>query len=136
MGIALPGAIGAKLACPDKKVVAICGDGAFIMSLAELETAVRLKISMVIMIWRDGRYGMIEWKQEDKLGHSSNIQFNNPDFVALAIAFGAKGYKVNKADELKSILQKALLEDGPVIVECEVDYQENFRLSERLKDSR
>jgi acetolactate synthase I/II/III large subunit len=136
MGIALPGAIGAKLACPDKKVMAICGDGAFIMSLAELETAVRLKVSMVIMIWRDGRYGMIEWKQENKLGHSSNIQFNNPDFVALAIAFGAKGYKVNKADELKSILQKALLEDGPVIVECEVDYQENFRLSERLKKFR
>lgn len=96
MGIALPGAIGAKLACPDKKVMAVCGDGAFIMSIAEFETAVRLKVPIVIMIWRDGRYGMIEWEQKNKLGHSSNIQFNNPDFVALARSYGAKGYKVKK----------------------------------------
>ncbi|WP_416826442.1 acetolactate synthase large subunit [Ectobacillus polymachus] len=135
MGIALPGAIGAKLAFPDKKVMAICGDGAFIMALAELETAVRLKVPIVIMIWRDGRYGMIEWEQKNKLGHSSNIQFNNPDFVTLAIAYGAKGYKVKKVDELTTILKKAIVEEGPVIVECEVDYQENFRLSERLNDS-
>ncbi|WMX53278.1 acetolactate synthase large subunit [Peribacillus sp. R9-11] len=136
MGIALPGAIGAKLACPDKKVMAVCGDGAFIMSIAEFETAVRLKVPIVIMIWRDGRYGMIEWEQKNKLGHSSNIQFNNPDFVALARSYGAKGYKVKKAAELTTVLQKAISEDGPVIVECEVDYQESFRLSERLKDSR
>ncbi|MFE0505351.1 thiamine pyrophosphate-dependent enzyme [Peribacillus butanolivorans] len=136
MGIAFPGAIGAKLACPDKKVMAVCGDGAFIMSIAEFETAVRLKVPIVIMIWRDGRYGMIEWEQKNQLGHSSNIQFNNPDFVALARSYGAKGYKVKKAAELTTVLQKAISEDGPVIVECEVDYQESFRLSERLKDSR
>ena len=105
------------------------------MSLAEFETAVRLKLSLVIMIWRDGRYGMIEWGQRNKLGHSSNIQFENPDFVALAKAYGAKGYKVKQAADLTTILQKALSETGPVIVECEVDYQENFRLSERLKQS-
>ena len=136
MGIGLPGAIGAKLAHPDKKVMAVCGDGSFIMSLAEFETAVRLKLSIVIMIWRDGRYGMIEWKQKNKLGHSSSIQFENPDFVVLAKAYGAKGYKVIQAAELTTILQKAFSETGPVIVECEVDYQENFRLSERLKNSR
>ena len=133
MGIALPGAIGAKLVHPDKKVIAVCGDGSFIMSLAEFETAVRLKLSIVIMIWRDGRYGqMIEWKQKNKFGHSSSIQFENPDFIALAKAYGAKGYKVKQATELTTILQKALSETGPVIVECEVDYQENFRLSERV----
>lgn len=135
MGVGLPGAIGAKLAHPDKKVIAVCGDGSFNMSLAEFETAVRLKLSIVIMIWRDGRYGLIEWKQRNKLGHSSNIEFANPDFVALATAYGAKGYKVKQATELTTILQKALSENGPVLVECEVDYQENFRLSERLKNS-
>ncbi|USK61402.1 acetolactate synthase large subunit [Peribacillus asahii] len=135
MGFALPGAIGAKLACPNKKVIAVCGDGSFIMSAAELATAVQLKLPIVIMIWRDGRYGMIEWEQENKLGHSSNIQFDNPDFVALAKSYGAKGYKVTQAAELSGILQQALLEKGPVLIECPVDYQENFRLSERLKNS-
>lgn len=136
MGIGLPGAIGAKLAHPDKKVIAVCGDGSFIMSLAEFETAVRLKLPIVIMIWRDGRYGMIEWGQKNKLGYSSNIQFENPDFIALAKSYGINGYKVKQASELTEILQKAFSEAGPVIVECEVDYQENFRLSERLKNSR
>jgi acetolactate synthase I/II/III large subunit len=136
MGIGLPGAIGAKLACPDKKVIAVCGDGSFTMSLAEFETAVRLKLPIVIMIWRDGRYGMIEWKQKEKLGHAASIQFDNPDFIALAKAYGVKGYKVKEAAELTAILQKAFSENGPVIVECEVDYEENFRLSERVKKSR
>ncbi|WP_182480532.1 acetolactate synthase large subunit [Peribacillus asahii] len=135
MGIALPGAIGAKLACPDKKVIAVCGDGAFVMSVAEFATAVQLKLPIVVIIWRDGRYGMIEWEQENKLGHSSNIEFDNPDFVALAKSYGAKGYKVTQATELSGILQQALLEKGPVLIECPVDYEENFRLSERLKNS-
>ena len=135
MGIALPGAIGAKLAQPDKKVMAVCGDGSFIMSLPEFETAVRLKLPIVIMIWRDGRYGMIEWGQENKLGHSSNVQFENPDFIALAKSYGAKGFKVKQATELIPVLKQAYTETGPVIVECEVDYQENFRLSERLNNS-
>ncbi|MFJ8243801.1 acetolactate synthase large subunit [Peribacillus asahii] len=135
MGIALPRAIGVKLSCPNKKVIAVCGDGSFIMSAAELATAVQLKLPIVIMIWRDGRYGMIEWEQENKLGHSSNIQFDNPDFVALAKSYGAKGYKVTQAAELSEILQQALLEKGPVLIECPVDYEENFRLSERLKNS-
>lgn len=136
MGIALPGAIGAKLAHPDNKVIAVCGDGSFIMSLAEFETAVRLKLSIVIVVLRDGRYGLIEWGQQNKLGHSSNIQFENPNFVALATAYGAKGMKVTQASAFTTILQTALSESGPVIVECDVDYQENFRLSERLKNSR
>lgn len=133
MGMGLPGAIGAKLACPDKKVLAICGDGAFIMSLAEFETAVRLQLPVVIMIWRDGRYAAIEWEQQNKLGRSSGVQFDNPDFMVLAKAYGAKGYKVEQASELPEILQKAFSENGPVLVECPVDYTENFRLSERLR---
>jgi acetolactate synthase I/II/III large subunit len=134
MGIGLPGAIGAKLALPDKKVIAVCGDGSFIMSLAEFETAIRLKLAIVIMVWIDGRYGMIEWEQKNMLGHSANVQFHNPDLMALANAYGAKGFKVNHAVELKEILQKALSEDGPVLIECPVDYEENFRLTERLKN--
>lgn len=134
MGIGLPGAIGAKLALPDKKVIAVCGDGSFIMSLAEFETAIRLKLAIVIMVWIDERYGMIEWEQKNMLGHSANVQFHNPDLMALANAYGAKGFKVNHAVELKEILQKALSEDGPVLIECPVDYEENFRLTERLKN--
>ncbi|TCP29414.1 acetolactate synthase-1/2/3 large subunit [Scopulibacillus darangshiensis] len=134
MGVGLPGAIGAKLAFPDKKVLAVCGDGAFIMSITEFETAVRLKLAIVIIVWRDGRYGMIEWEQENKLGRSSNIQFNNPDFMALAKTYGAKGYKVEQAADLSGILQKAFLEDRPVIIDCPVDYTENFRLSKRLNE--
>lgn len=133
MGIALPGAIGAKIAFPDKKVMAVCGDGSFIMSFAEFGTAVRLKLPIVIMVWRDGRYGAIEWEQVEKLGRSSNIQFDNPDFVALAKAYGAKGYRVGRASEIVQVLKKAFSEDGPVIVECPVDYTENFQLSERLR---
>ncbi|MBZ5750368.1 acetolactate synthase large subunit [Metabacillus rhizolycopersici] len=134
MGIGLPGAIGAKLALPDKKVIAVCGDGSFIMSLAEFETAIRLKLAIVIMVWIDERYGMIEWEQKNMLGHSANVQFHNPDLMALANAYGAKGFKVNHAVELKEILQKALSEDGPVLIECPVDCEENFRLTERLKN--
>ena len=134
MGIGLPGAIGAKLALPDKKVIAVCGDGSFIMSLAEFETAIRLKLAIVIIVWIDERYGMIEWKQKNMLGHSANVQFHNPDLIALAHAYGATGFRVNHAVELKEILQKALSEDGPVLIECPVDYEENFRLSERVKN--
>lgn len=133
MGMALPGAIGAKLVFPNKKVLAVCGDGAFVMSLPEFETAVRLKLPIVIMVWHDGRYGMIEWEEQNKLGRTSFIQFDNPDFVHLAKDFGASSYKVEKVDDLLGILQKSFLENGPVVIECAVDYTENFRLSERLK---
>jgi acetolactate synthase I/II/III large subunit len=132
MGIALPGAIGAKIAFPNKKVLAVCGDGGFMMSMAELETAVRLQLSIVIMVWTDNRYAMIEWEQQNKLGRTTSVQFNNPDFVTLAESHGAKGIKVEKASEIGVILQRAFLEKGPVIVECPVDYTENFRLTERL----
>jgi acetolactate synthase-1/2/3 large subunit len=132
MGIGLPGAIGAKMACPAKKVMAVCGDGAFIMSLSEFETAVRLKLSIVILIWRDGRYGAIEWEQTNKIGRATSITFNNPDFVALAESYGAKGYRVDTASQLADHLKRAFEHDSLVVIDCPVDYTENFRLSERL----
>lgn len=132
MGVGLPWAIGAKMAFPNKRVMAVCGDGSFNMSLAELETAVRLELPIVVMIWRDGRYSAIEWEQENKQGRSMGIQFGNPDFVQLATAYGVKGYKINKATEIGEVLPKAFSEKSPVLIECEVDYTENFRLSERL----
>ena len=91
MGIAVPGAIAAKMVHPDKKVVAVVGDGAFLMNGMDLETAVRLKLPIVILIWHDDAYGLIEWKQKMAFNRSSNIKYGDPDFVKLAEAYGAKG---------------------------------------------
>lgn len=132
MGVAVPGAIGAKIAEPNKKVVAVVGDGGFLMTGMELETAVRLKLPIVILIWKDGGYGLIEWKQRKKYNRPSHIEFGDPDFVKLAESFGAKGVRVEKTSDLKAILQDALNEDGPVVIECPVDYGENMKLTERL----
>lgn len=132
MGVAVPGAIGAKLAKPDKKVVAVVGDGGFLMTGMELETAVRLKLPLVILIWKDNGYGLIEWKQQKKYNRASHIHFGDPDFVALAEAFGAKGLRVEKTENLQAILKEALAEQGPVVIECPVDYGENMKLTKRL----
>lgn len=132
MGIALPGAIGAKLAEPNKKVVAVCGDGGFLMTSMELETAVRLELPLVILVWKDNGYGLIEWKQERKYQRSSHIHFGDPDFVKLAESFGAKGMRVEQTEDLQSILETALEETGPVVIECPVDYSENMKLTKRL----
>lgn len=134
MGVAVPGAIGAKLAKPDKKVVAVVGDGGFLMTGMELETAVRLKLPLVILIWKDKGYGLIEWKQQKKYNRSSHIRFGDPDFVALAEAFGAKGLRVEKTEDLQGILKEALAEAGPVVIECPVDYGENMKLTKRLSE--
>ncbi len=132
MGFALPGAIGAKISFPDRKALAICGDGGFLMNVQDLETAVRLKLPMVILIWTDSQYGLIRWKQEAQFGRNSHIDFENPDFVKLAEAFGAIGKRVESADQLPGILAEALEADGPVVIDCPVDYDENMKLSRRL----
>ena len=132
MGFALPGAIGAKLSYPDRRVMAICGDGGFMMNVQDLETAVRLKLPMVILIWTDSQYGLIRWKQESHFGKHSHIDFDNPDFVKLAEAFGAVGLRVDKTSDLPATLEKALAVDGPVVIDCPVDYSENMVLSRRL----
>jgi acetolactate synthase I/II/III large subunit len=132
MGFALPGALGVKLARPDAKVLAAVGDGAFLMSSQEIETAVRERIPLVVLIWEDGGYGLIEWKMEVELGDHYHVAFNNPDVVAYAESFGAKGYRIGAADELLPTLKAALDDDGVSLISCPVDYSENLRLTERL----
>ncbi|WLD93950.1 acetolactate synthase large subunit [Alkalihalobacillus sp. AL-G] len=132
MGIAMPGAIGAKLASPNKNVVAVAGDGGFLMTVPDLETMVRLNLPIVVIIWTDNRYGLIEWKQMNEFKRSSSIKFGNPDFVQLAKSFGMEGLKVSKAEEFKELLEKAIKMNKPVLIDCPVDYKENIRLTERL----
>jgi len=132
MGFALPAAIAAKLVHPERKVVAVSGDGGFLMNCQELETARRLGLAVVNVIFRDGGYNLIQWKQQTHLGRETGVTFGNPDFVALAEAFGAKGYPVESPRELGQVLAEALAEPGPSIVDVPVDYRENAKLTERL----
>jgi acetolactate synthase I/II/III large subunit len=132
MGFALPGAIAAKLAYPDRKVLAVMGDGSFLMNAQELETALRERISCVVLVWVDGSYGLIEWKMDMELGRHSHVTFTNPDFVRFAESFGAKGYRIQRAEELLPTLQRALADDALSIIACPVDYSENIRLTDKL----
>ena len=132
MGIALPGAIAAKLARPDKTAIAITGDAGFLMNVQELETAMRINTPIVIIIWNDSNYGLIKWKQEAQFGRESNIHFNNPDFVMLAESFGAKGYRVEKTEELLPTIEQAIKDNTVVIIDCPVDYSENMKLTQKL----
>ena len=134
MGIALPGAIAAKLAKPDQVAVAVTGDAGFLMNVQEIETAVRLNIPIIVLIWNDGNYGLIKWKQENQFGRESNISFTNPDFVKLAESFGAKGYRVESADDLLPTMQQAIEDNTVVLIDCPVDYSENLKLTAELGD--
>lgn len=131
MGIAIPGAMAAKLVNPNLKVVAATGDGGFMMNCQELETALRVGTAFVTLIFNDGGYGLIEWKQEDQYGDSSFIKFGNPDFVKFAESMGLKGYRVESATDLVPILKEALAQDVPAVIDCPVDYRENARFSQR-----
>ena len=132
MSFALPGALGVKLARPESKVLAVVGDGAFLMNSQEIETAVRERIPLVVLIWEDGGYGLIEWKMDLELGEHYYVRFGNPDVVTYAESFGAKGYRINSADELLPTLKAALDDDGVSLICCPVDYSENLRLTDRL----
>jgi len=126
MGFALPGAIAAQLARPKQKVVAMCGDGGFLMNLQELETAVRLRLPLIIIVWCDSDLGMISLKQIDEFGKSAFTKFNNPDFVKLADSFGAYGYDVKSSLELPKVLNKAKESNHiPVVISVNVDYSRN-----------
>jgi acetolactate synthase-1/2/3 large subunit len=129
MGIALPGAIAAKLACPERKVVAVCGDGGFLMNVQELETAVRMKIAIVVLVWNDGGYGLIKWKQMSAFGRPSHVDFTNPDIVRLAESFGAVGVRVESSAALLPALRKALESASVTVIDCPVDYRENLKLT-------
>jgi acetolactate synthase-1/2/3 large subunit len=133
MGFAMPGSIGAKMAFPNRKVLSISGDAGFMMNVQELETAARKKLNVVAMVWVDGEYGLIKWKQQTGFGgRHSDLAFGNPDFAALARAFGTWGTQVGSAAEIKPALEEAFRQPGPALVAVPVDYSENMRLTERL----
>ena len=132
MGFALPGAIAAKLIYPQRNVLAVCGDGGFLMNVQELETARRMNANIVVMVWEDGGYGLISWKQETQFGHHTNLSFNNPDLVKLAEAFDCVGMRVDNARELAPALEKAFSMDRPVVIAIPIDYRENPLLTRRL----
>jgi acetolactate synthase-1/2/3 large subunit len=129
MGIAVPGAIAAKLAFPERRVVAVSGDGGFLMNSQELETARRLGIAFVTLIWEDASYGVIEWKQQRRFGRTFGTRFTNPDFVEYARSFGLPGFRVERAADLLPTLTKALTLDMPAVIAVPVDYRENARLA-------
>jgi acetolactate synthase-1/2/3 large subunit len=133
MGIAVPGAIAAKLSFPERRVVAVTGDGGFLMNSQELETAVRLALPLVVLVWRDNGYGVIRWKQQLRFGRTSAVEFGNPDLVQYARSFGAIGYRVSEPSELRPVLEEALKSKVPAVIDCPVDYAENLRLTERLQ---
>jgi acetolactate synthase I/II/III large subunit len=132
MGISLPGAIAAKLVHPDRRVVALCGDGGFLMNSQELETARRIGANVTVVVWRDNGYGLIDWKQRNEFGRPFAVEFGNPDFVAYAESFGIAGFRPESAADLYATLRRALDVDGPALVEVPIDYRENLRLTERL----
>jgi acetolactate synthase-1/2/3 large subunit len=132
MGIAVPGAIAAKLVHPNRKVVALCGDGGFLMNSQELETARRIGADICVVVWRDDGYGLIDWKQRNEFGRPFGVEFGNPDFVAYAESFGIAGFRPSSAAELYPTLMRALAVEGPSLVEVPIDYVENLRLTERL----
>jgi acetolactate synthase-1/2/3 large subunit len=134
MGIAVPGAIAAKLAYPERKVIAVTGDAGFMMNSQEIETALRMKTPFVILIWNDSEYGLITWHQLRHFGRPSHISFKNPDFVKYAESFGAKGYRVEKAQDLIPTMKRAFDDNTVVIIDCPVDYSENMKLTHRLKE--
>ena len=134
MAWTVPGAIGAKIARPDAKVLVATGDGSFLMNSQEIETALRLRLPIVILIWVDDAYGLISWKMDLEIGHNVDTRFGNPDFVAYAESFGAKGYRISSADELLPTLTTALADDTVSVIACPVDYTANTELIRSLGD--
>ncbi|MEO0577755.1 MAG: thiamine pyrophosphate-dependent enzyme, partial [Pseudomonadota bacterium] len=132
MGFALPGAIAASLLYPERRILGIAGDGGFLMNVQEMETAKRLGVNPVMLVWEDGGYGLISWKQEAEFGRHTDLAFSNPDWIALANSFGWTGHYVSRARDLAGALESAFAEDGPSLVVIPIDYRENLKLTERL----
>jgi acetolactate synthase-1/2/3 large subunit len=135
MGAGLPSAMMAALLHPERKVVAICGDGGFMMCSQELETATRLGLNLTIIIVRDDGFGMIKWKQEAMKLPSFGLDFKNPDFVLLAQAFGARGTRVERTEDLAPQLERAMAEGGVHVLDVPVDYNENYLFTRELESS-
>lgn len=128
MGAGLPSAIAAKIIKPDKKVIAVCGDGGFLMNSQELETAVRLGLDLTVIILNDGGYGMIKWKQEGMNFDNFGLDYNNPDFVKYAESYGANGYRPDSVQNFAEILEKALNTRGIHVIDLAVDYSLNHSI--------
>ncbi|HFL1994228.1 TPA: acetolactate synthase AlsS [Streptococcus agalactiae] len=134
LGVALPWGISAALLRPNTKVISVSGDGGFLFSAQELETAVRLHLPIVHIIWNDGKYNMVEFQEEMKYGRSSGVDFGPVDFVKYAESFGAKGYRVDSKDSFEETLKQALIdaENGPVLIDVPIDYKDNVTLGETI----
>ncbi|MFC1860611.1 acetolactate synthase large subunit [Chloroflexota bacterium] len=129
MGFGLPAAIGAKLLHPHRKVAVVCGDGGFLMNIQEIETATRLNLNIVIIIFNDGGYNLIKWKSMTKFGNALAVDFSNPDFVKLADAFGIKGVRIKSSDAIDEALIWAFSNQTPVIIDVPIDYSSNDLLA-------
>jgi acetolactate synthase I/II/III large subunit len=132
MGFALPTAIAAKLVHPRRNVVTVSGDGGFLMNCQELETAVRLRTAVVNVIWENGQFGSIAWKQDKKFGRHFDVDFGNPDFVKLAESFGAPAWRCASADEFSQRLEQALALDVPSVIVVPIDYSIDVAISREL----
>jgi acetolactate synthase-1/2/3 large subunit len=138
MGAGLPSAMMAAMLYPERRVLAVCGDGGFMMNSQEMETAVRLKLNLVVLILEDSAYGMIRWKQAVDHFPDFGLTFGNPDFVKYAESYGAKGFKVKSTDDLIPALERAFKSGGVHLISVPIDYSENTRvlvdeLREKLK---
>ncbi|MES2095175.1 MAG: acetolactate synthase large subunit [Pseudomonadota bacterium] len=131
MGAGLPSAMASAMVYPDRKVMAICGDGGFMMNSQEMETAVRLKLNITVLILRDDSYGMIRWKQANMGFADWGLTYGNPDFVKYADAYGANGHRVESAEMLPGLLAECLATDGVHLIDCPVDYADNDRILNR-----
>ena len=139
MGAGLPSAMVAKMLNPDKKVICVTGDGGFMMNSQEIETAIRLNLDLVIIILNDNGYGMIKWKQSAMGMENFGLEYNNPDFIKYAESFGARGYRVEKTEDLRPLLQRCLDSKGVHVIDVPIDYSHNVRvlvteLKERTRD--
>jgi acetolactate synthase-1/2/3 large subunit len=135
MGAGLPSAMMSKMVYPDRKVMAICGDGGFMMNSQEMETAVRLGLHLVVLILNDGSYGMIRWKQANMGFEDWGLTYGNPDFVKYAEAYGAHGHRVTSAAALPEIIKACLDAKGVHLIDCPVDYSENDHiLNKEIKE--
>ena len=132
MGFALPCAIAAKLVHPERKVVTVGGDGGTLMNVQELETAMRLRTPFVNVVWENGQYGSIVWKQDKKFGRHFGVDFTNPDFVKLAEAFGMPAWRCESADQFGERLRGALALDVPSLIVLPIDYSIDVAISEEL----
>jgi acetolactate synthase I/II/III large subunit len=132
MGFALPAGIAAKLVHPERKVVTVNGDGGFLMNVQELETARRLRTPIVNVVWENGQYGSIVWKQDKKFGRHFGVDFTNPDFVKLADSFGLPAWRCDSADDFGARLRHALTLDVPSLIVLPIDYSIDVAISEEL----